>query len=311
MKNAIEITNLNKIYNLGLNKEKVAVENLHLNIAKGSIFGLLGPNGAGKSTLINILAGTVVKNSGTVNIMNCDIDKTPKLARSKIGIVPQEIVLDSFFSLSQALEFTAGYYGIRPEQRKTNQILKDLGLWDKKDAFPRQLSGGMKRRFLIAKAIAHSPSILVLDEPSAGVDIELRDQLWQYIRKLKEQGVTIIITTHYLAEAQELCDEIAFINHGKIIKQDSTQNLLNLEVKYLDVEFSQSIDQNLESKILNHFKATSHALIITQPSKLRLELGKDEKYNELFAELQSLGVQIKNIQISQTDLEDVFKKIIN
>ena len=226
-KEAILIKKLVKEYNKeGGSGSKIALSDLNLAIPRGAIFGLLGPNGAGKSTLINILSGTVMKTSGEVVILDTDIDQFPKRARSLIGIVPQEIIFDTFFPIQQALEFTAGYFGIKSELRKTKQILKALSLWDKRKNFPQQLSGGMKRRFLIAKAMVHSPPILVLDEPTAGVDIELRIQLWDYVKELNKQGITVIITTHYLAEAQELCDEIAFINKGKIIKQDSKQNLL-------------------------------------------------------------------------------------
>ena len=311
MENVIEIKNLSKIYNPGQTKQKIALQDLNLTVPKGSIFGLLGPNGAGKSTLINILAGIVIKTSGLVKIMDYDLDQKPKSASYQIGIVPQEVVLDSFFSLFQALEFTAGYYGIREDARKTTEILQNLSLWDKKEVLPRQLSGGMKRRFLIAKAMAHSPPILVLDEPSAGVDLELRDQLWKYIKQLKQQGATIIITTHYLAEAQELCDEIAFINHGKIVKQDLTQNLLNLDTKYLEVEFAQNIEKDLENKINKEFGVNSYSFMVTSANKLRIELGKDQSYNQLLAKLEQLKVTIKNLQVTQTDLEDVFKKIIN
>jgi len=241
MSDAIYVNNLIKEYNTGrvANEKKIALNGLDINIEVGSIFGLLGPNGAGKSTLINILAGTVIKTSGEVRVMGVDIDYQPKRARSLIGVVPQEIVTDTFFPLWQALEFTAGYFGIRPENRINDQLLKTLSLYDKRNSLPQRLSGGMKRRFLIAKAMVHSPRILVLDEPTAGVDIELRNQLWEYVKKLnQEQVVTIIITTHYLAEAQELCDNIAFINDGKIIKQDSKKKLLaELGSRYLDVEF--------------------------------------------------------------------------
>lgn len=306
MADAIEVANLIKIFKKGNNPtENTALDELNLKISEGSIFGLLGPNGAGKSTLINILAGTVIKTSGTVKIAGHNIDQTPKLARSQIGIVPQEVILDSFFTLHQALEFAAGYYGIRPLHRKTNEILGALGLFDKKDALPRQLSGGMKRRFMIAKAMVHSPRILVLDEPTAGVDIELREQLWKYVRKINKEGTTIIITTHYLAEAEELCDQIAFINYGKIIRQDSKQNLLaELSSRYIDVEFADNevvlADLNFEKYELQG----KNSLRIYYSSNTASDL------NQVLTKLNSLNLIVKNLSVNQPDLEDVFKRLI-
>lgn len=306
MADAIEVANLIKIFKKGNNPtENTALDELNLKISEGSIFGLLGPNGAGKSTLINILAGTVIKTSGTVKIAGHNIDQTPKLARSQIGIVPQEVILDSFFTLHQALEFAAGYYGIRPTHRKTNEILRALGLFDKKDALPRQLSGGMKRRFMIAKAMVHSPRILVLDEPTAGVDIELREQLWKYVRKINKEGTTIIITTHYLAEAEELCDQIAFINYGKIIRQDSKQNLLaELSSRYIDVEFA---DNEVDLAELNFEKYE-----LQGKSSLRIYYSSNtaSDLNQVLTKLNSLNLIVKNLSVNQPDLEDVFKRLI-
>lgn len=307
LKNAISIKNLTKCYAPeGTSNAHKALNNLSLDVPRGSIFGLLGPNGAGKSSLINVLAGTVIKTSGEVSIMGVDIDKTPKKARSLIGIVPQEIVFDSFFPIAQALEFTAGYFGIRTHLRKTEEILKALGLWDKKDSLPRQLSGGMKRRFLIAKAMVHSPKVLILDEPTAGVDIDLRNQLWDYVKKLNEQGVTIIITTHYLAEAQELCDEIAFINHGQIIKQDSKNNLLTeLGTRHIDIEFHKPI--KLDGLNL------SKEIVVNQltDTVLRFELNaKEDKYSSLLKEIAGIKQEIKDLRGSQPDLEKIFHQII-
>lgn len=304
MEYAIKVEKLTKVYpTAGKVAIKPALQSLDLSIAKGAIFGLLGSNGAGKSTLINILAGTVIKTSGLVSINGYDLDKTPKLASQQIGIVPQEIVIDNFFSISQTLEFTAGYYGIRPQFRKTEEILKALGLWDKRDALPRELSGGMKRRFLVAKALAHSPEILVLDEPTAGVDIELREQLWEYVQKLNSNGTTIIITTHYLAEAQKLCDQIAFIKNGKIIKQDTKENLLReLGSKHVDVEFYQPFP----SYLLKRGKYQ-----ILAENKIRFQFNSnDDNFNKLLAEIQSLHGDIKNIEIMQPDLENVFRNLI-
>ena len=287
MSDAIYINNLTKQYS-----DKPALNGLNLNVEEGSIFGLLGPNGAGKSTMINILAGTVLKNYGEVRIMGVDIDKQPKKARSLIGVVPQEITTDTFFPLWQALEFTAGYFGIKPKDRITEKLLKALSLWDKKDSVPQRLSGGMKRRFLIAKAMVHSPKILILDEPTAGVDIELRTQLWEYVKMLnKEHGVTIIITTHYLAEAQELCDNIAFINDGKIIKQDSKKKLLaELGSRHLDVEFEDSPEGE---------------------KKMRFDLHlENNDFAQIFKTIQAKGLKIKDLKMTEPDLEDIFHKIV-
>ncbi len=309
MSDAIYVKNLVKEYNVGRvsHEKRLALNGLDINIEAGSIFGLLGPNGAGKSTLINILAGTVIKTSGEVKVMGIDIDKQPKKARSLIGIVPQEIVTDTFFPLWQALEFTAGYFGIKPENRITDQLLKTLSLYDKRNSLPQRLSGGMKRRFLIAKAMVHSPNILVLDEPTAGVDIELRNQLWDYVKKLnQEHGVTIIITTHYLAEAQELCDNIAFINDGKIIKQDSKKKLLaELGSRYLDVEFESAVDsvkvsslQNIKLQLLNE-------------NKIRFDLHTENNdFTQILDIIHSMNLKIKNLSLNEPDLEDIFHKIV-
>lgn len=309
MSDAIYVKNLVKEYNAGRvsHEKRLALNGLDINIEAESIFGLLGPNGAGKSTLINILAGTVIKTSGEVKVMGIDIDKQPKKARSLIGIVPQEIVTDTFFPLWQALEFTAGYFGIKPENRITDRLLKTLSLYDKRNSLPQRLSGGMKRRFLIAKAMVHSPNILVLDEPTAGVDIELRNQLWDYVKKLnQEHGVTIIITTHYLAEAQELCDNIAFINDGKIIKQDSKKKLLaELGSRYLDVEFESAVDsvkvsslQNIKLQLLNE-------------NKIRFDLHiENNDFTQILDIIHSMNLKIKNLSLNEPDLEDIFHKIV-
>ncbi|WP_445327185.1 ABC transporter ATP-binding protein [Yoonia sp. GPGPB17] len=225
--NAIEIHGLKKTYAAtGRSPAKEALKGIDLTIPRGSIFGLLGPNGAGKSTLINILAGLVVKSAGTVKIWGFDQDKNPRQSRAAIGIMPQEPHLDPFFTPAGSLDVQAGLYGVPKGQRKTAEILELIGLTDKADAYARSLSGGMRRRLLLGKALVHSPQILVLDEPTAGVDIELRNMLWQNVRKLNAQGMTIILTTHYLEEAEEMCDDIAIINHGEVIIKDSTANLL-------------------------------------------------------------------------------------
>ncbi len=304
-KNIISIKNLVKEYNKGKNTEKfLALDSLNMDIKEGSIFGLLGSNGAGKSTLINILAGTVVKNSGQVLIDDVSIDEYPKKARSMIGIVPQEVYLDSFFNLYNGLEFYAGYYGIRVKDRKTEEILKALSLWSKKDNHPSQLSGGMKRRFLIAKAMVHSPKILILDEPTAGVDLELRTQLWDYVRVLNKQNVTIIITTHYLAEAQELCNEIAFINKGKIVKQSLKQDLLDeLGTRHIDVEFNEKI---------NYIDYNPELVTIGSDNKLRFKIDTTKgNYSQILQEIDKIDLGIKDLKVSEPDLEDIFYLIMN
>ena len=215
---AISIQNLSKTYAGG----KQALDNINFDVPRGSIFGLLGPNGAGKSTLINILSGMVRKTSGSASIWGFDIDDSPRNAKASIGIVPQEIIFDPFFTPSEALEVQAGLYGVPKAKRRTMELLRAVHLEDKADAYARTLSGGMKRRLLVAKAMVHSPPILVLDEPTAGVDIDLRQQLWEYVVDLNKAGVTIVLTTHYLEEAENLCDRIAIINHGKLIANKPT-----------------------------------------------------------------------------------------
>lgn len=310
MTDAIYLHNLHKIYKSKVNNQsdnKLALDQLNLTVKSGLIFGLLGPNGAGKSTLINILAGTVVKTSGQVKIQGIDIDQQPKLARSMIGIVPQEIVTDNFFPIWQSLEFAAGYYGIKPQNRITDELLKILNLYDKRNSLPQRLSGGMKRRFLVAKAMVHSPKILVLDEPTAGVDLELRDQLWTYVKKLnKEHGVTIIITTHYLAEAQELCDEIAFINNGKIIKQDSKNKLLSdLGSRHLAVEFDGVIDH----EIANKFVGVEYQMIDNNKMLFNLQMEQND-FRHILEAIQATNLSIKDITINEPNLEDVFHKVV-
>jgi ABC-2 type transport system ATP-binding protein len=309
MSYAIQVNNLTKQYVSGRvsQEEKLALNDLNLNIEVGSIFGLLGPNGAGKSTLINILSGTVLKSSGKVRVMGVDIDEQPKKARSLVGIVPQEIVTDTFFPLWNALEFTAGYFGIKPENRITEQLLKTLSLYDKRNTLPQRLSGGMKRRFLIAKAMVHSPKILVLDEPTAGVDIELRTQLWEYVKKInQEQGVTVIITTHYLAEAQELCDNIAFINDGKIIKQDSKKKLLEeLGSRYFDIEFEDIVDNDKMSR----FESLKCQLL--SENKIRFELHTENNdFQQILGVVSVMNLKIKNLSLKEPNLEDIFYKIV-
>ena len=226
-KNALKVEDLTKIYSEKSSNEIKALNNLNLEVKKGEIFGLLGPNGAGKTTFLNILAGTVIKNSGSVNVWGYDLDLNSRHVRSSIGIVPQEINLDAFFSPRNLLELQAGLYGIPKKDRITDTILKLVSLESQADSYARSLSGGMKRRLLIAKAMVHRPPILVLDEPTAGVDVQLRQNLWNNVKTLNKQGVTIILTTHVMYEAQEMCDRIAILNKGNLVTLDTTDNLLD------------------------------------------------------------------------------------
>jgi ABC-2 type transport system ATP-binding protein len=296
---AIDINNLNKIYSNNFR----ALHDVNLKVSRNSIFGLLGPNGSGKSTLINILAGLTVKNSGQINILGTDFDQNPSKIKYLLGIVPQEIALDTFLRVQETLGIHAGYFGLRPKDQKTNEILKSLALNDKAQSTPRMLSGGMKRRLLIAKAMVHSPPILILDEPTAGVDIELREQLWNYVRELKERGTTIILTTHYLEEAENLCDEIAFIDKGKIIHSDKKQNLLHtLGSKKLIIEFVAPITDLNISNINYEINVDSNQMIIKfDPTK---------NINDLLSDILKLNSEIKNISIESEDLEDIYRKYI-
>ena len=301
---AIEIKNLNKVYKSSKAPDKEALKSINLEVKKGSFFGLLGPNGAGKSTIINILAGLVNKTSGQVKISGIDIEENQQLAKFKIGIVPQELVIDPFFNVRETLEIYAGYYGIRKADRRTDEIIEALGLTDKRDAKPRSLSGGMKRRLLVAKALVHNPEVLVLDEPTAGVDVELRNQLWEYVKDLNKSGTTILLTTHYLEEAEELCDEIAIIDNGQVIAHDSKENLMKLmNSKELIIGCS---DPKKVSEIFSDFNAKLLAKdkisITYDPSKIAVE--------KIFAMLSENHIQIKDISTNQPDLEEVFKHLV-
>src|SRR5687768_14950499 len=221
---ALAIRDLQKTYKGG----KRALDGVTFDVPRGGIFGLLGPNGAGKSTLINILSGMVAKTGGTARVWGFDIDRNPRNAKRSIGVVPQEILFDPFFTPRETLEIQAGLYGVPKSERRTMELLRAVYLEDKAEAYARTLSGGMKRRLLVAKAMVHSPPVLVLDEPTAGVDVELRQQLWDYVRKLNREGVTVVLTTHYLEEAEELCDRIAIINHGRLIANEATRDLVGM-----------------------------------------------------------------------------------
>ena len=299
---AIEIKGLKKTY--GASKKspaKTALHGVDLTIPRGSIFGLLGPNGAGKSTMINILAGLVNKSEGSAKICGFDLETETRSARASIGIVPQEIAMDVFFTPLQALELQAGYYGVPKAERRSLEILDALGLADKRDAYVRQLSGGMKRRLLIAKALVHNPPVLILDEPTAGVDIELRRQLWAYVEKLHAAGTTIILTTHYLEEAEALCDRIAIIHQGKIVANEPKSTLLSrLDKKVLrisPVETLRTLPGALSD--LNAKLAPDGQIIIEYRS------GTDS-VTGLLNRVKDCGVSIGDLRTEEADLEDVF-----
>jgi ABC-2 type transport system ATP-binding protein len=302
---AIAIKNLHKTYAAsGKSPEKNALTDINLTIQAGSIYGLLGPNGAGKSTLINILAGLVLKTSGKVSIWNTDIDENPRQTRANIGIVPQEINFDPFFSPKKLLDLQGGLYGVPKNERRSDELLKMVGLSDKANSYARSLSGGMRRRLMVAKAMVHSPPILVLDEPTAGVDVELRNQLWDNVRALNKTGVTILLTTHYLKEAEELCDRIAIINHGKIIVDEDKRTLLSrVDGKEIQVTFKNSFDsipENLNDLAIK--RNSPQSITITfDPSK--------NTTGEIINRVQSAGLIITDLSTKDQDLEDVFLRL--
>jgi len=299
--NAIEIQGLKKTYAATKRSEaKEALKGIDLNIPRGSIFGLLGPNGAGKSTLINILAGLVVKTAGSVKIWGFDQDKNPRQSRAAIGIMPQEPHLDPFFTPAGSLDVQAGLYGVPKSQRKTAEILELIGLTDKANAYARSLSGGMRRRLLLGKALVHSPQILVLDEPTAGVDIELRNLLWQNVRKLNESGMTIILTTHYLEEAEEMCDDIAIINHGEVIIRDSTKNLLGrLDSKTLVITPDADAEVPALPDTITGKKQADGTLSFTYQTGVT-------PADQVLSLVRDAGITIKDVKTQEAHLEDVF-----
>lgn len=279
---------------------KQALKGIDLTIPAGSIFGLLGPNGAGKSTFINILAGLVNKTSGTVNVWGFDIDSNPRQARAAIGVVPQEITTDVFFTPKEALEIQAGLFGVPREQRETMRILKSLGLEDKADAYLRQLSGGMKRRLLVAKAMVHKPPVLILDEPTAGVDIELRKQMWELVMEMHRAGTTIVLTTHYLEEAQELCDQIAIVHHGEVVACEPTEKLIaSFDNKTLIVKPDTPITSTPTLEGFDVELNNDGSLAIPySPSKGEVAT--------ILSLLSHHGIAVKDLSTIEADLEDVF-----
>jgi len=299
---AIEIKNLVKTYAAQHNQpEKFALKGVDLSIPRGSIFGLLGPNGAGKSTMINILAGLVNKTSGSIRIWGFDQDQSPRQSRAAIGVMPQELNLDPFFTPRGALEVQAGLYSIPTKDRQSDAILEMVGLTDKAHAYARTLSGGMRRRLLLAKALVHHPQILVLDEPTAGVDIELRQMLWQNVRRLnRERGMTIILTTHYLEEAEEMCDEIAILSQGQIVTQDTTKNLLGkLDAKSLVIQPAQPVAQLPQSDHITTQRRDDGSIVFSYRAQ-------DITADDVLQFVKSSGITIADVRTEQADLEDVF-----
>jgi ABC-2 type transport system ATP-binding protein len=302
--NVLSVKNLNKIYLKNTSKSVHALKNLNLEVKEGEIFGLLGPNGAGKSTFINILAGTTIKTSGNVNVWGFNLDKNPRQVRASIGIVPQEVNVDPFFSPRKLLELQAGLYGIKKKDRITDTILKLVSLENQANSYTRSLSGGMKRRLLVAKALVHQPPIIILDEPTAGVDVELRSNLWKNVKSLNKQGVTIILTTHYLLEAEEMCDRIGILNKGNLVALDSTKNLLK-RIQTKIVTFVVNGKVNIENQSLKSLN-----VIDNQPGQLIVSYEKSLlNIGELINYINKQNIKISDISTDDGNLEDVFVRL--
>ena len=303
---ALSAENLTKIYskNNSLDESVLALNKLNLEVKQGEIFGLLGPNGAGKTTFINILGGTVIKTSGKVELWGFDLDNNPRQVRASIGIVPQEVNFDPFFSPRKLLELQAGFYGVKKENRITDLILKMVSLEKQANSYARSLSGGMKRRLLIAKAMVHQPPILILDEPTAGVDVELRKNLWGNVKELNKLGVTIILTTHYLYEAQEMCDRIGIINKGNLVALNTTQKLLE-QIETKKIKFKVKNFNNFEKIKLNAVK------FIKNDSEIIAIYNKNKfKFDEII-NIVKKNIEILDISTDDADLEDVFLEVTN
>ena len=303
-KNVLSVKNLNKIYSKKRDKPIYALNNLNLDVQEGEIFGLLGPNGAGKTTFINILAGIVIKTSGDVKVWGFDLDENPRQVRASIGIVPQEVNLDPFFSPKKQLELQAGLYGVKKKDRITDAILKLVSLENYANSYARSLSGGMKRRLLIAKALVHQPPIIILDEPTAGVDVDLRKKLWENVKFLHKKGVTIILTTHYLEEAEKMCDRIGILNKGNLVALDTTKNLLN-KIKLKKVIFK--VDKFFE---INNHKLDHIKILYFKENEICLTYEKNKvKIEEIIQIIQKNNVRILDMSTDDGDLEDVFLRI--
>ena len=301
-KNVLSVKKLNKIYRKNIH----ALKDLNLEVKEGEILGLLGPNGAGKSTFINILAGVTDKTSGEVIVWGFDLDKNPRQVRVSLGIVPQEISVDPFFTPKKLLDLQAGLFGVKKKDRITDTVLDLVALKDKSNSYTRNLSGGMKRRLLIAKALVHKPPIIILDEPTAGVDVDLRKNLWDNIRSLRKLGVTIILTTHYLQEAEELCDRVGIIHKGNLIALDTTENMLNkIQTKTLKFEINKRI-------ILDNMNDKDFNILTNTDSEFKIEYNKQEfNIQKIIKLLENQGIVIKDIKSEDPDLEDVFVNLTN
>jgi len=301
-KNVLSVKKLNKIYRKNIH----ALKDLNLEVKEGEILGLLGPNGAGKSTFINILAGVTDKTSGEVIVWGFDLDKNPRQVRVSLGIVPQEINVDPFFTPKKLLDLQAGLFGVKKKDRITDTVLDLVALKDKSNSYTRNLSGGMKRRLLIAKALVHKPPIIILDEPTAGVDVELRKNLWDNIRSLRKLGVTIILTTHYLQEAEELCDRVGIIHKGNLIALDTTENMLNkIQTKTLKFEINKRI-------VLDDINNKDYKILNNTDSEFKIEYNKQEfNIQKIIKLLENQGIVIKDIKSEDPDLEDVFVNLTN
>ncbi len=303
-KSVLTVKNLNKIYSKEVSISTQALKNLNLQVKEGEIFGLLGPNGAGKSTFINILGGSVIKTDGEVNVWGFNLDKNPRQVRASIGIVPQEVNLDPFFSPKKLLELQAGLYGIKKKDRITDTILKLVSLEKQANSYSRSLSGGMKRRLLVAKAMVHQPPIIILDEPTAGVDVDLRKTLWQNLRSLNNQGVTIILTTHYLEEAEKMCDRIGILNRGELVALDTTENLLG-RIQTKIVHFTTDKKSNITDNALESLK-----IILNNQNKLSVSYEKSKiNIDMIVSMLKEQNIKIIDISTDDGDLEDIFLRL--
>ena len=303
-KNVLYVKDLNKTYSKNSSKSVHAIKNLNLEVKEGEIFGLLGPNGAGKSTFINILAGTTIKTSGEVNVWGFNLDINPRQVRASIGIVPQEVNVDPFFTPWNILELQAGMYGIKKKDRITETILKLVSLDQQSKSYTRSLSGGMKRRLLVAKALVHKPPIIILDEPTAGVDVELRTNLWNNIKQLNKQGVTIILTTHYLNEAEQMCDRIGILNKGNLVALDTTENLLK-RVKTKIVKFTVNKKVNIDNSSLKSINIISNEM-----NELEVSYEKNSlNINEIIKFINEQNIDLLDISTDDGDLEDVFLRL--
>ncbi len=303
-KNVVDVKNLKKTYSKKGANLVEALKSLNLEVKEGEIFGLLGPNGAGKSTFINILGGSVIKSEGTVNVWGFDLDKNPRQVRASIGIVPQEVNIDPFFSPKNLLELQAGLYGVKKKDRITDTILKLVSLENQANSYSRSLSGGMKRRLMVAKAMVHQPPIVILDEPTAGVDVELRKKMWDNVKSLNEKGVTIILTTHYLEEAEKMCDRIGILSHGELVALDTTKNLLD-KIQTKIVNFITDKKANIDENQLESLKVISN-----ENGKLSISYEKSKiNIDQIIKYLSAQNIKIFDISTDDGDLEDVFLRL--